>query len=192
MEAESLPQARHSGDGNGDTQPPLLSSLAANAGTPQQHQQQQHHLRHDSGGGDASSEGGGNLSLPWLADRFYLNVLSSLRDGQLSDWWLVRGSGGSDGGSGGGSSSNNNRDNSSSDRGDGGYAAGGYEHEYGPFFSLERLVEVVSGDSGPGIKAALFGTFSLEMGCVSFRGKQLHHAHVVMSPAVRGTNSSRS
>ena len=45
-----------------------------------------------------------------------------------------------------------------------GDAEGGYAN--GPFFSLERLVEIVNGEGWPGIKAAVFGTFSLEMGYV--------------------------
>lgn len=75
----------------------------------------------------AAGQGGGDgVSLPWLADRFYLNLLPPLR---------------------GGSSSSND------------------------FFSLEKLVHVVSGDGRPGIKAAIFGTFSLEMGYVSRQTK---------------------
>lgn len=88
------------------------------------------------------------LSLPWLADRFYLNVLNCRGKGK-GDWQLER------------DSSSNNEHLSS---GDDGTETGGYAN--GPFFSLERLVEVVSDGGGPGMKAAIFGTFSLDMGCV--------------------------
>ena len=32
-----------------------------------------------------------------------------------------------------------------------------------PFFSLERLLEVVNGEGWPGVKAAIFGTFSIDI-----------------------------
>lgn len=78
------------------------------------------------------------LSLPWLPDRFYVNVIAGARDGREQQG---RGGGGIEAGYG---------DSSGRDGG---------RH----FFSLERLVEVVTGDGWPGIKAAVFGTFSVDM-----------------------------
>eukprot|EP00903_Cladosiphon_okamuranus_P020333 g18655.t1 len=168
METKHLPQARHLGGCNSES--PLLSARAENTGTPRQHQhlhQHQHQQQEQQQQQDSNVDNGGrevddSLSLPWLADRFYLNVLASLRDDPQSDWPLARHSK-----SGSGSvncSSTNNDTNGNSDRSDRGFTEGGHMYENGPFFSLERLVDVVSGDGRPGIKAALFGTFSLEMG----------------------------
>lgn len=156
--AESLRRERHNG-GRHTEMPMLESARAANTSTPQYQQ-------HNSGSDDDG--GGGGLSLPWLADRFYLNVLASLRGGQQSDGRLARDSGG--GCSGGCSSGSSNSSSNGVDTG--GYAEGEYAN--GPFFSLERLVEVVSGDDWPDIKAALFGTFSLEIGYVSASPRHRH------------------
>lgn len=170
VETESLPQARQFG--GSDSEPPLLSARAENTGTPRRQHERQHQQQHQPDNvHDGCRDGDGSLPLPWLADRFYLNVLASLRDGQQSDWQLSRDSKRSSGNC----SSDNNDINSNSHRSDGSVTEGGYEN--GPFFSLERLVEVVSGDGRPGIKAALFGTFSLEMGYVSSKNSTMQYAN---------------
>ncbi|CAM9232085.1 unnamed protein product [Ectocarpus sp. 13 AM-2016] len=106
--------------------------------------------------GTSGGIGGHDLSLPWLADRFYLNVTPAVREseqnGQGKDWKISQDT-----------NVKYESNRSGSKYGGGGDSVGrGYAN--GPFFSLERLVDVVSGNGGPGIKAAIFGTMSLQIG----------------------------
>lgn len=123
--------------------------------------QHQHHRPQKGSRGTGGGDGGHDISLPWLPDRFYLNVIPAVREsqqnGQGEDWRVSQDAN---------VKIESNR--SGSNDGGGGDSVGrGYAN--GPFFSLERLVDVVSGNGGPGIKAAIFGTMSLQIGYVSSR-----------------------
>ncbi|CBJ30303.1 conserved unknown protein [Ectocarpus siliculosus] len=108
------------------------------------------------GHGTSGGIGGHDLSLPWLADRFYLNVIPAVREsernGQGEDWKISQ------------DTNVKSESNRSGSKHDGGGDSVGRGYANGPFFSLERLVDVVSGKGGPGIKAAIFGTMSLQIG----------------------------
>ncbi|CAN0233857.1 unnamed protein product [Pylaiella littoralis] len=189
VEKENPAQPQHSGDGT-DSATAALETSTPSAPAPapvhamspftqqlkqqkrqqQQHQQQQQ-LNSHNGSGGRPRHIRSNVSLPWLADRFYLNVLASMREdgcrrkgqGGGSDWRVGQDS--SSRNNNNSSNNNNNNNNNSNSRRGGGEdypEAGGYAN--GPFFSLERLVEVVSDEGWPGIKAAIFGTFSLDIG----------------------------
>ena len=95
-------------------------------------------------------ERGQPSTLPWSPDRFYINELPCLRDGDDSRARRKRYCGG-----GGGHD------------GDAGHGGGGRPREEGQggniFFSLRRLVEVVTGDGWPGLKGVILGTYSLDL-----------------------------
>lgn len=136
------------------------SEISQQPRRPHRQQHQQHRPQQDSRG-TGGGIGGHDLSLPWLADRFYLNVMPAVREsernGQGEDWKVSQDAN---------VKAESNRSGSNycgaSDSVGRGYANG-------PFFSLERLVDVVGGNGGPGIEAAIFGTMSLQIGYVSSR-----------------------
>ncbi|CAM9674215.1 unnamed protein product, partial [Ectocarpus sp. 8 AP-2014] len=157
-----LRQTRRGDDRKGSREPAMnvsaQAATAAAASDVSQQQGQAHRPQQSpQQGGHGTSGGidGHDLSLPWLADRFYLNVIpvvrESERNGQGEDWKISQ------------DTNVKSESNRSGSKHDGGGDSVGRGYANGPFFSLERLVDVVSGNGGPGIKAAIFGTMSLQI-----------------------------
>lgn len=88
------------------------------------------------------------LCLPWLPDRFYINEIAGVVGEHREEEEVKAQDGCGEGRMGGG-------------------GGGGRRRKI--TFSLGKLVEVVNADGWPGIKAAVFGTFSLEMRCCTTR-----------------------
>lgn len=154
-EKESLLQQNQHGGGVNDTTFRIDSTAKAKTIPEPGHKHNNHHHQHHQHQ-QCPPYSLKAPSLPWLKDRFYLNVLPCQK---LRRGGRVQGAGVGVG----------------VRVGDSGIDAGGWmdkgvgdgkgkeREEGGLLFSLERLVAVLSGEGWPDIEAAVFGTFSINM-----------------------------